>query len=235
MKVTYAQVKKELDLLKNPKQAQLLRRFFKTGKGEYGEGDIFLGIKVPLQRKVARAFLSLSVGEVEKLLKSSVHEHRLTALLIWTYQYPHADDKTQKRIYSSYIRHTKYINNWDLVDVTAPRIVGIHLLSRSRAQLYAFAKSKDLWKKRIAIISTFAFIRHKEYGDTMRIARMLLHDHHDLIHKAAGWMLREVGNQNRKLEIDFLNKHASHMPRTMLRYAIEKFPKSLQHAYLNRR
>ncbi|MFA5030069.1 MAG: DNA alkylation repair protein [Patescibacteria group bacterium] len=235
MRVTHGQVKNKLHELKDPKQAQNLQRFFKTGKGDYGEGDIFLGIKVPLQRKVAREFLSLSVSEVEKLLKSPIHEHRLTALLIWTYQFPHVDEDIQKKIYSSYMRNTKYINNWDLVDVTAPQIVGAYLLPRSRESLYTFARSKNLWKKRIAIISTFTFIRDKDFNDSLKIAHILLGDTHDLIHKAVGWMLREVGNRNRKLEMEFLNQYAASMSRTMLRYAIEKFPKPLQYMYLKRR
>jgi len=207
-------------------------RFFKTGKGEYGEGDTFWGITMPKQRMVAKKYLDLALPDIQKLLNSDVHECRMTGLLILTYQFNKASDGTRKKIADFYIRNTKRINNWDLVDVTTPRILGKYLLDKDRKILYTFAQSKNLWERRIAIITTQVFISEKQYEDTLNIAELLLTDKHDLIHKAVGWMLREVGKYDQETEEKFLRKHYKKMPRTMLRYAIEKFPEKMRKAYL---
>lgn len=215
----------------NAERARHAQRFFKTRKGQYGEGDRFLGIPVPTLRMIARQSQSLSVSEVQHVLRTSIHEQRMVALLIWTYQFARKI-KLQSAIYNAYVRNSSFINNWDLIDVTCPHIVGAYLCHRSRKPLYRFAISGNLWKKRIAIISTFAFIRNGEYKDTLAISKILLGDNHDLIHKAVGWMLREVGKRDKKTEVAFLKKYASQMPRTMLRYAIEKFPKAVRLRFL---
>jgi len=225
------ELKRDLKVLSGIKVKDL-QRFFKTGKGEYGEGDIFIGVRMPDIRKVAKQYLGISFNELQELLESGIHEYRMIALLILTYIYPKADEKQKEKIYKFYIKNTKYINNWDLVDVTCPRIVGEHLLDKDRSILYTFAKSKDLWKKRIAILATFTFIREKQFEDTLNISKILLKDEHDLIHKAVGWMLREVGNKNQKVEEEFLKKHYLKMSRTMLRYAIEKFEEKKRQSYL---
>lgn len=229
---------KELNSLENKKQAKLLQGFFKTGKGEYGEGDIFLGIKVPVQRKVAKKYLCLSLDDLQQLLKSSIHEHRLVALMILVDKFNKSnDDKkhNKKQIVDFYLSNSHYINNWDLVDLSSPRIIGMYLLDKpesARRVLYDFAKSSNLWEKRIAIISTLAFIKNKQYADTLQIAEILLNDKHDLIHKAVGWMLREVGKMDVEVEESFLKKHYKQMPRTMLRYAIERFDEGKRKHYL---
>ena len=221
--------------LKNPKQAKILSGFFKTGKGQYGEGDIFLGIKVPEQRKlVAEYYKDLFLSEVQKLIKSKIHEHRLTGLLILVAKYKKADSKEKEVIYKLYLKNSKNVNNWDLVDLSAPNIVGNFLLNQDRKILYKLAHSKNLWEKRISILSTFEFIRNNQFEDTLKIAEILMNDKHDLIHKAVGWMLRELGKRNQLLEEEFLDKHVTIMPRTMLRYAIEKFPKTKRKAYLHK-
>ena len=230
-------VEKVLKAKENKDKAKLLARFFKTGKGEYGEGDTFWGITVPEQRVVAKEFVALSLPEIKKLLQSPVHECRLTALLILTYQYAKAvrnsDPKTQKNIFDVYIKNTKYINNWDLVDVTCHIIVGGYLYDKDRSILYDFANSKNIWKKRIAIVSTFYFIREKDFSDSLKIGEMLLGDTHDLIHKAVGWMLREVGKRDEKVLHDFLKKNVTKMPRTTLRYSIERLPEEFRRYYMN--
>ncbi len=215
-------LQKKLRGLGDLQRATLCLRFFKTGKGEYGEGDQFLGIPMPMLRKVARQYQHLSLNETKRLLASPFHEARMAALLILCLQYVRGDETARKRIYHLYLANTKRINNWDLVDVTAPHIVGAHLLSRSRGPLYRLAKSPFLWDRRIAMVSTVAFIREKQFHDTLAIADVLLHDPHDLIHKAVGWMLREVGNRSQKTLKDFLDARATRMPRVMLRYALEK-------------
>ena len=206
------ELRRELDRLKNPKQAALLQRFFKTGKGEYGEGDVFLGISVPEQRKVAKRHAELSLVEIAQLLNSKLHEHRLVGLLILTQQFEKADEGMKKKIFGFYLKNSKKINNWDLVDLSAPRIVGAFLLDKDRKILYALAKSANLWERRISIISTLAFIVKGESKDALAIAEMHLKDRHDLIHKATGWMLREVGKRcgEEKLE-EFLKKHSKQM------------------------
>ncbi|MBU1164439.1 DNA alkylation repair protein [Patescibacteria group bacterium] len=228
------ELKKELDKLKNKKQALLLQGFFKTGKGQYGEGDIFLGIKVPVQRKVSKKYNNLTLGELQKLLTTKIHEYRLIALFILIAQYNKSNESQKKKIFQFYLKNTRNINNWDLVDLSAPNIVGTYLLDKKREVLYKLAKSKNLWEKRISILATYAFIRQNDFSDTLKISKILLNDDHDLIHKAVGWMLREVGNRDMKIEEVFLKKHVKQMPRTMLRYAIEKFPEKKRQNYLKK-
>ncbi|MDO8668362.1 MAG: DNA alkylation repair protein [bacterium] len=227
------QLKKELDKLANKKQAVLLAGFFKTGKGEYGAGDIFLGIKVPAQRNVAKKFSNLGLVDIQRLLNSKIHEYRLIALMILLNQYKNAETLNRKRLVDFYLKNTRNINNWDLVDLSCHYILGDYLLHRPRKVLYRLAKSKNLWERRIAIISTFAFIRRNDFNDTLKISEILLNDQHDLIHKATGWMLREVGKRDRVVLENFLREHYKTMPRTMLRYAIEKFDQPKRMFYLN--
>lgn len=223
---------RRLEELRDAAQAQVHQRFFRTGPGDYGEGDRFLGIRVPATRKLAREFRSLSLPAIEKLLASKWHEARLLALIVLTHQFERGDDAARGAIYRLYLRNTKRINNWDLVDVSAPRIVGPYLEKRDRSVLTRLARSKSLWERRIAILATQHFIRKGELEDTFRIAEILIDDEHDLIHKAAGWMLREAGKRDRKAEEAFLAKHYATMPRTMLRYAIELFPPALRRRFL---
>lgn len=233
----------ELNQNANPAKAKILSGFFKTGKGQYGEGDIFLGLTAPVERSISKKYSSLSFSDIQKLLDSKIHEYRLTGLVILTLKYNSINKEKidvkekswkQKEIFDFYLSNTKNINNWDLVDVTCPQIVGEYLLRRTneRKILYRLANSKDLWEKRISIISTLSFIRNNEFEDTIKISEILMNDKHDLIHKAVGWMLREVGKRDEKTEKEFLNKHAAHMPRTMLRYAIEKFDDKTRKKYL---
>lgn len=232
---TLSEIKTELKKNASARDAETAKWFFKTGKGEYGDGDQFLGVKVPVQRTIARDFAKeLSLADTLKLLRSPFHEHRLTALFILVLKFQRGGVADRRKIYGEYVKHRSFVNNWDLVDSSAPHIMGVFLLDAptKRAILYRFARSKNLWEKRIAIIATQTFIRNGQYDDTLAIAEILLHDSHDLIHKAAGWMLREVGDRDRTLEEQFLKKHASAMPRTMLRYAIEKFPEPLRKQYL---
>lgn len=218
------EIKSRLKSERNFEQALILRRFFKTGKGEYGEGDKFYGIKVPVQRKIAKQFSDLSFKDLSHLLKSGIHEERLVAALILVDKFSKADEKEGEKIFKFYFKHIKGINNWDIVDLTAPKIVGEFLIDKNKKLLYDLATSENLWERRIAIISTFAFIRKNQFDDALRISEILLSDEHDLIHKAVGWMLREVGKKNQQIEFDFLKRNYKKMPRTMLRYAIEKFP-----------
>ncbi|MBD3789421.1 MAG: DNA alkylation repair protein [Campylobacterales bacterium] len=212
------------------------KRFFKTGIGEYGEGDVFLGIKVPDTRKVVKKhFLNMTFEEIEVFLYSKYHEHRLFALLVLVEQYKSKKiNNTSKKeaIYHFYLKHHAQVNNWDLVDVSCHHIVGAHLFDKDRSLLYELAKSENLWEKRIAIISTFAFINIGEFDDTLHIADILLKDKHDLIHKAVGWALRNVGIKDLQTELDYLLSRYKKMPRTMLRYAIEKFDGELGEKYL---
>lgn len=216
-------IKKELLKNRDNGQAEHLSRFFKTGKGQYGEGDVFLGIKVPVQREIVKKFKDASLKEIQELLNDEIHECRLTGLLILVNRYVKAENK--KKIFDFYLKNAKRINNWDLVDLSAPNIVGNYLLDKKgeRKLLYSLAKSKNLWEKRIAILSTFTFLRNGDYKDTLKISEIFLKDQHDLIHKAVGWMLREVGKRDKAVEVSFLKKYSKIMPRTMLRYAIEKF------------
>ncbi len=228
------QLKKDLKKLANPEKAGILQRFFKTGKGEYGEGDVFLGITVPDQRKIANKYSELPLKETQKLLSGKIHEHRLTALLILVIKYKKADDTDKKKISHLYIKNFKHINNWDLVDLSSEKILGDYLLEKDKSLLYKLAKSKNLWERRIAVITTFAFIRNNRFNDTLKISGLLLNDRHDLIHKAVGWMLREIGKRDQEVEEKFLKKHYRKMPRTMLRYAIEKFDEKKRQFYLKK-
>ncbi len=228
------QLKVDLQNLKDPEKAKILSRFFKTGKGEYGEGDVFLGIKVPEQRKVAKKYTDLTLGDLQKLLSSKVHEHRLTASIILVNKYQKADEKGEKEIYNFYLKNTGNINNWDIVDTSAPKIVGAYLQDKDKSILYQLAKSDSLWERRIAILSTFRFIKDNEFDDALKISEILLNDEHDLMHKAVGWMLREIGKRDQTIEEAFLKKHYKEMPRTMLRYAIERFDEKKRKAYLKK-
>lgn len=226
-------VKKALKVVSDPVKAKLLGRFFKTGKGEYGEGDKFLGVVVPAQRKIAEEFKDLSLSEIEDLLHSKYHEERMTALFLLVSKFKKADEKGRKEIFNLYNRNTEWINNWDLVDLSAPNIIGEYLKDKDRLLLYKYAKSANMWERRIAILSTFTFIKDGQCGDALKIAEKLLNDKHDLIHKAVGWMLREVGKRcGDGAEEEFLDKHYKIMTRTMLRYAIEKFPEEKRQKYL---
>jgi 3-methyladenine DNA glycosylase AlkD len=229
---TLPQLQQELNKSKNPEKAKILQTFFKTNPGEYGHGDIFLGIAVPIQRKIVQKYNHLSLLEIQKLLNSKIHEHRFCALVILVSKYQKAKNLEKKAIFKFYIKNSKKINNWDLVDTSAPQIIGDYLLNRDKKNLYKLAKSKNLWQKRIAILATFSFLRKNKFNDTLKISEILLKDKHDLIRKAIGWMLREVGKRNKQIEITFLKKHAHKMPRVMLRYAIEKFPKKERDYFL---
>lgn len=226
-------VQAELKRLGTPAKAKTSAWFFKTGEGHYGHGDTFYGVTVPEQRRIAKQYKDVSLPEIAKLLASPVHECRLTALLILVGQYQRASTKERARIAKFYLSHTKRVNNWDLVDLSASYILGAELFDKKRNVLYKFARSKNLWERRIAIVSTYAFIRCGDLGDTFRITEILMRDTHDLIHKAAGWMLREAGKRDERQLEWFLQKHAPLMPRTMLRYAIEKFPEQKRKAYLS--
>jgi len=230
--MTNQKIKKRLKQLADKGKAEVLQRFFKTGPGEYGEGDVFIGVKVPDLRKVAKDFQDIATEDVIVLLESAIHEERLLALLILVRKYVKGNETAKKRIYRLYLKKTKFINNWDLVDVTAHHIVGDYLMDKNKAPLYRLAKSEDLWERRIAILATFYFIKHGKYEETLKIAKILLTDKEDLIHKAVGWMLREIGKRDMIFEEMFLKQHYKEMPRTMLRYAIEKFPEPKRQKYL---
>jgi len=232
----YNEIIKELRGLDNPEKAKLLAGFFKTGKGEYGAGDKFLGIVVPEQRKVVKKYAHLELPDIQKLLQSPYHEFRLTGLLVLVEKITQADKQMQKEIFKFYLKNIAHINNWDLVDLTAPKIAGEYLLDKpeQRKILYKLARSKNLWERRIAILATFAFIRQDDFSDTLKIAAILLQDKYDLIHKAVGWALREVGKRDQKTAELFLQKHLLKMPRTTLRYAIERFPEEKRRSYLKK-
>lgn len=219
--------------LADPKIAEHSQRFFKTGKGEYGEGDLFLGIRVPKLRELVRKHIEVTVEEAAELLQSKYHEARLLALLILVARFQQGGEERKKEIYEIYLNNTRQINNWDLVDSSADKIVGNYLLNRERGPLQKLAKSTDLWERRIAMIATFAFIRANDFDDALMISKQLINDPEDLIHKAVGWMLREVGKRDQQREERYLKKSYRQMPRTMLRYAIERFPEKLRKSYLN--
>lgn len=223
----------QLKALGNAEDAAHAQRFFKTGPGEYGEGDVFLGIRMPTLRKLAKNQIDSPLDVTVELLQSPLHEVRMTALLIWTYQAKRGAPTLP--LYRTYMANTRQINNWDLVDLSAEHIVGRHLFDRSRTPLYELAKSDSLWERRIAILSTLFFIRRNEFDDTLALADCLLHDPEDLLHKAVGWMLREVGKRDQTLEESFLLPRYSQMPRTMLRYAIERFPEPRRLEFLHGR
>lgn len=226
------EVRKELRELAEPDRAVKYQSFFKTGKGEYGEGDRFLGVRMPFIRKLVRRFRDISIEDQIDLLHSPWHEERMFALVSMVEAFKRGDETLRKNIYKTYMISADFINNWDLVDVTAPHIPGAWLHDKKKEPLYDFAVQDHLWKKRISIIATQHFIRGGDYSDTLRISAILLNDEHDLIHKAVGWMLREVGKKDMETEEQFLKKHYRKMPRTMLRYAIEKFPEALRQRYL---
>lgn len=230
--MTLQDLKSEIRQLSNPQNALNLSRFFKTGKGQYGEGDIFVGIKVPDLRTIAAKYKDISLSDAEQLLQSPIHEERMLALFIFTKKFEKANEFAKSEIFNAYLENRQFINNWDLVDLSAPQIVGGFLLNKERTILYELAESQVLWDKRIAIISTFTFIKNKQFSDSFRLADILLHDKHDLIHKAVGWMLREIGKRDIEAEKDFLQDRYNSMPRTMLRYAIEKFEEHERQKYL---
>ena len=227
-------LRSEMKKLSNQEKAKLYSGYFKTGKGEYGEGDVFIGLTVPEQRTLSKEYKDLSLGDIRKLLKSGIHEERLTGLLVLVLQYKKADEKLKGRIVEMYLSNIKSINNWDLVDLSAPNILGDYFLKRERSFIYKLSKSKKLWEKRIAVLSTFTFIKNGEFDDSLKIAEILMNDKHDLIHKAVGWMLREIGKKNQSVEEKFLKKYHKVMPRTMLRYAIEKFSPEKREIYLRK-
>ncbi len=220
-KSTAARVKQDLATLADPERAKGLASFFKTGKGQYGEGDRFLGITVPLQKTVASQHQDLSLQDIALLLKSPYHEHRSVALAVLVMQFKRADEEARRGIFEFYLAHTENINNWDLVDGSAPYIVGPYLMDKARQILFELAKSPSLWERRIAIVSTLAFVRAGQLNEAFAIAELLLEDKHDLIHKAVGWVLRETGKISRGQQLDFISRHYRRIPRTSLRYAIE--------------
>lgn len=228
-------VKRKLKSFCSAEVAKSSARFFKTGPGQYAEGDIFIGIKVPTLRIVSREFRDLPLEEIETLLKSPIHEERHLALMILVLQFAKCDDAYRSVVYDFYRNSTRFINNWDLVDCSAPQIVGEFLLYKPRDSLFQLTKSQNLWERRIAIVSTQQFIRHDDFADTLAISQRLLKDEQDLIHKAAGWMLREVGKRNPSVLIAFLEQYGPDMPRTMLRYAIERFQPDQRQYFLKMR
>lgn len=226
-------VKEQLALYGDSDKAEFLPRFFKTGPGDYGEGDRFIGVTVPNQRKVAKRHAkAASLSDISDLLAEPVHEHRLTAIFMLVYKFEKASEQEKSDIVDMYLSQTANVNNWDLVDSSADKILGVYLLDKDRSILYQLAESPNLWEQRIAVIATFAFIRKNQFNETLNLAERLLDHKHDLIHKAVGWMLREVGKRDFAVEYDFLSKHYSKMPRTMLRYAIEKFAPELRAQFL---
>lgn len=227
-------LEKELQMYANEERAKVSASFFKTGKGQYGEGDIFIGITVPQLRSIAKKYKTLSFKEIEFFLQNPIHEYRFIALIILTEQFRKANEEEKKEIFDYYVKQRKYINNWDLIDCTTPNIVGAYLFDKDKSLLYQFAQSPSLWERRIAILATFYALRKNHYKETLEIAEILLNDKEDLIHKATGWMLRELGKKNQKVEEEFLKKHAQCMPRTMLRYAIERFPEEKRKFFMQK-
>ena len=226
-------IEKELMDLSDLVRAKHSQRFFKTGPGEYGEGDVFLGLTMPQIRVIAKKyFKEVSLEEVQELVKSKYHEFRMCALVMLVYKYE--KDIERKEIYNFFLKNTKYVNNWDLVDVTIPKTVGAYLLDKDRSVLYKLVKSSDLWERRISVLATFAFLSKGDFKDSIKIAEILLNDKHDLIHKAVGWMLREIGKRDESVLTDFLDKYCTQMPRTMLRYAIERLEEKKRKSYLKK-
>ena len=223
----------ELRKLAKPEKIPIYKNFFKTGKGEYGEGDEFIGVTVPDSRKVAKANIDISYEDLAQIVKSRIHEDRLCGLIILVYKFEQAKTEQEKqRAVDCYLKYHLFGNNWDLVDVIAPKILGPWLIHRDKSLLYEYAHSSSLWERRIAILTTSHFIRQGEFKDTIKISQILLNDEHDLIHKAVGWMLREIGKKDQRELVDFLNKHYKNMPRTMLRYSIERLSEQLKSSYL---
>lgn len=229
--MSLAELQKTVKKNSNAYLSEFLQRFFKTGKGDYAEGDVFAGIKVPTSRKIARQFKDLVFDDLSILIKSKIHEERLITLFILVDKMRKADEKEKEKIYKFYIKNLRHINNWDLVDLSADKIIGEYLFDKERKSLLELAKG-NLWEKRVAVLSTFNFIKKNDYSTSLKVFKILLNDKHDLIHKAVGWMLREIGKRDIETETDFLKIHYKNMPRTMLRYAIEKFPEIKRQAYL---
>ena len=232
MKITATEIRKELKKLASIKAARLAPRFFKTGTGQYGEGDRFLGITVPTLRAVARKYRATALAQILPLLRSRFHEERLLALLLLVQKSAAGTEEEKSKICRLYLANTKYVNNWDLVDASAAVIVGAYLAGKDRQPIYSLARSNSMWERRISIIATFHMIRNSDFRDALAISLILKNDKEDLIHKAVGWMLREVGKRCLAAEEKFLKQHYQQMPRTMLRYAIEKFPEKKRRAYL---
>jgi 3-methyladenine DNA glycosylase AlkD len=234
MNTTIKTIMERLEGLGDDDIAAHSRRFFKTGPGQYGEGDRFWGIRVPVIRKCAKQLGQLALEDILTLLTSPFHEARHLALFVLVARYAKASSAGEHRtIYRAYLNNTRYINNWDLVDCSAEHIVGAYLLARNRRPLFRLAGAESLWERRISVLATFHFIKRQDFTDTLALAKSLLSDQEDLIHKAVGWMLREIGKRDKACEEDFLDKHYRQMPRTMLRYAIEKLPERERQAYLN--
>jgi len=227
-----AKIKKDLKKKSNREKAAVLQRFFKTGPGEYAEGDVFLGIKMPDTRQIAGKYSDVPLDDIKKLLKARVHEERMTALLIMVSKFKKGNEKERKELYRVYLDNTENINNWDLVDATAEHVVGAYLEDKEKKPLYRLAGSSSMWERRISVLSTFRYIKKHSFDDALRISEILIDDKEDLIHKAVGWMLREIGKRDIKKEKAFLERKYKNMPRTMLRYAIEKFPEKERQAYL---
>jgi 3-methyladenine DNA glycosylase AlkD len=233
MKDILEDLRKDLNLYASPQKAEVLKRFFKTGKGQYGEGDVFLGVQVPDLRKIVRKYANIPLDNILQLLRSKIHEERLIALLTMVENANRSDEGGRETLFKKYLENTRYINNWDLVDLSADKIVGSYLFEKPKDILYSLAASENLWERRIAVLATFDFIKKGLYHETFKIAKILLNDRHDLIHKAVGWMLREIGKRcSREVLEQFLLANYKKMPRTMLRYAIERLPEDLRLQYL---
>jgi 3-methyladenine DNA glycosylase AlkD len=230
--VTLEALQKELLSKANTQKAAVMQQYFKTGEGEYGAGDLFLGISVPIQRAIARRYTELPLTELKKMFASRTHEFRFTCLEILVAKYEKADDSLKEKIFNFYLRNRQYVNNWDLVDTSVEYIVGDYLFGYDTSVLYDMARSKNIWDRRMAIMATFTFIKKHTFADALKIAALLIGDEHDLIHKAVGWMLREIGKRSLEVEEKFLAKHYKKMPRTMLHYAIERFPQQQRQKYL---
>ena len=232
--MVHDQVKTELEKLADPEYAGKLQGFFKTGIGQYGEGDLFLGVRVPDQRRISKKYRNASLSDVLHLLRSRIHEHRLTGLFILIEQFKRGTQEIRHQIVDLYLDNTAYVNNWDLVDSSSYKILGEWLVDRERGILYQLAESDNIWERRISIISTFAFINRGDLTDALALAKILINDDHDLIHKASGWVLREVGKKDRAALEEFLLEYYKMMPRTMLRYAIERLPNDRRKFYLEK-
>ncbi|UFH54962.1 DNA alkylation repair protein [Spirosoma sp. KNUC1025] len=232
MEIVYTDVKNTILSLTQPERAIMMMRFFKTGPGDYGEGDQFLGLSMPQQRIIAKQYQTLPISETEQLVRDPYHECRMIGLLIWVYQTQKTGSVQQAAIRDRYLANRQYINNWDLVDVTCPHIIGRYVVKNDSAILYELAEENHLWSQRMAIVSTLALIRVGKFGDTFALAELLSSHKHDLIHKAVGWMLREVGKRNADALEEFLHDHIRQLPRTALRYAIERFDPSRRRYYL---
>jgi len=230
------QITQELLTYVEPEKAEFYPKFFQAEQGGYGKGDQFIGVRVPFQRKVARKYYkTITLDELDSLMHSPVHEFRSTALFVLVNKFQKSKSESEReQIVSYYLANLDYVNNWDLVDASADKILGTYLFDKDRSLLYELAASNDLWRQRIAVIATFYFIKQNDFGDTLRLAELLMDHEHHLIHKAVGWMLREIGNRDLKTEVVFLEKHHLRMPRTMLRYAIEKFDSNLRRRFLAR-